>query len=61
MPVEHIWEEIREKHFYNQVFQSLDQVEDELCEGLVKLCSDTERLRSLTFFPHLRLLPLNAT
>lgn len=61
MPVEHIWEEIREKHFYNQVFPTLDQVEDVLCQGLVELCSDSDRLRSLTFFPHLRVLPLNAT
>lgn len=61
MPVEHIWEELRENHFYNQVFQSLDQVEDALCQGLLELCSDCDRLRSLTFFPHLRILPLNAT
>ena len=61
MPVEHIWEDIREKHFYNQVFPTLDQVEDVLCQGLVELCSDSDRLRSLTFFPHLRILPLNAT
>lgn len=60
MPVEHIWEDIRENHFYNQVFQSLDQVENVLCQGLVELCSDNDRLRSLTFFPHLRILPLNA-
>lgn len=61
MPVEHIWEDVRENHFYNQVFATLDLVEDVLCQGLVELCSDSERLRSLTFFPHLRLLPLNAT
>lgn len=61
MPVEHIWEDIREKHFYNQAFPTLDQVEDVLCQGLVELCSDSDRLRSLTFFPHLRILPLNAT
>jgi len=33
MAVEHIWEDIREKHFYNQVFQPLDQVEDELSKA----------------------------
>lgn len=27
MPVEHIWEEIRAKHFYNRIFNSLDAVE----------------------------------
>ena len=61
MPVEHIWEDIREKHFYNQVFPTLDQVEDVLCQGLVELCTNPAHLRSLTFFPHLRILPLNAT
>ncbi len=55
MPVEHIWEEIRENHFYNQVFQTLGPVEDVVCQGLLELCSDSDRLRSLTFFPHLRL------
>ncbi|MUL39388.1 transposase [Gloeocapsopsis dulcis] len=60
MPVEHIFPDVRENHFYNQVFATLGQVEDVLCQGLVELCSDSERLRSLTFFPHLRLLPLNA-
>ena len=32
--VEHVWEEIREKHFYNRVFNSLDAVSDTLCKGL---------------------------
>lgn len=56
MPVEHIWEDIRENHFYNRVYKSMDLVEDTLCAGLLELCSDAERLRSLTFFPHLRIL-----
>lgn len=56
MPVEHIWEDIREKHFYNHVYNSLDAVEEVLCPGLLELCSEPQRLSSLTFFPHLRLL-----
>jgi transposase len=55
MLVEHLWDEIREKHFYNRIFKSLDQVEDELNLGLVELLAEPERLRSLTFFPHLRI------
>jgi hypothetical protein len=55
MPVEHLWDEIREKHFYNRIFKSLSQVEDELNLGLVELLAEPERLRSLTFFPHLRM------
>lgn len=61
MPVEHIWEDIRENHFYNQAFSSLDQVEEKLAQGLVELSADSKRLSSLTFFPHLRVPPLNAT
>jgi len=36
-PVEHIWDEIREKWFANEVFNSLDAVEDRLVEALVAL------------------------
>jgi len=35
--VEHVWEEIREKHFYNHVFESLDAVLETLCKGLKEL------------------------
>ncbi|MBA2747140.1 MAG: transposase [Tatlockia sp.] len=61
MPVEHIWEEIGENHFYNQAFSSIAQVEDVLCQGLLELSSNCERLRSMTYFPHLKMLPLTAT
>lgn len=54
-PTEHIWEEIREKHFYNRVFESIDAVMDRLCQGLQDLMKIPERLRSMTYFPHLRL------
>jgi transposase len=39
-PVEHIWDEIREKWFTNEVFNSLDAVEDRLVEALVALGSE---------------------
>jgi transposase len=55
MPVEHLWDEIKEKHFHNRIFKSLSQVEDELNLGLVELLAEPERLQSLTFFPHLRI------
>lgn len=54
-PVEHIWEEVREKHFYNRVFDSMHDVIDTLCQGLRELMDMPERLRSLTNFPHLRI------
>lgn len=53
-PVEHIWEDIREKYFYNRVFQSMDDIVERLCEALNTLEGDPERITSMTYFPHLR-------
>jgi len=52
--VEHVWEEIREKHFYNHVFESLDAVLETLCKGLKELMDLPNKLRSMTNFPHMR-------
>lgn len=41
-PVEHIWDEIREKWFANEVFNSLEAVEDRLVEALVALENNRE-------------------
>ncbi|MUL36765.1 hypothetical protein BWI75_10490 [Gloeocapsopsis sp. AAB1 = 1H9] len=53
MPVEHVWDDIREKHFDNRIFKLLDMVEDTLCDALKELIDAPERLRSMTFFPHM--------
>jgi hypothetical protein len=53
-PVEHIWEEIREKAMPNTAFKSLAEVEQALCQELVALENAPDRLRSMTNFPHLR-------
>ena len=55
-PVEHVWEELREKQLSNLAFASLDDVIDKVCEGLNQLEADPERLRSLTYFPHFRMV-----
>jgi hypothetical protein len=55
-PVEHVWDELREKCFHNRVFSSLDGVIEMLCQGLTDLADDPQRLRSLTSFPHLNVL-----
>jgi hypothetical protein len=55
-PVEHLWDELREKYFHNRLFPSLDEVIEVLCQGLTDLAHDPERLRSLTRFPHLDVL-----
>ncbi len=53
-PVEHVWEEVREKHLPNLALASLDDVIDKVCAGLNQLEADSERLRSMTYFPHFR-------
>lgn len=36
-PIEHVWDELREKFFHNRVFKSLNALEDHLSEAL-KVC-----------------------
>jgi len=33
-PEEHLWDELREKHFHNRVFDSIDALEDHLVDAL---------------------------
>jgi hypothetical protein len=54
-PVEHLWEELREKYLHNLVFPSLEELIDVLCQALSELTEDTARLRSMMFFPHFRI------
>ena len=54
-PVEHVWEELREKQLSNLTFASLDEVIDKVCQGLNQLEDDPDSLRSLTYFPHFRM------
>ena len=60
-PVEHIWDEIREKWFVNRVFKSLDAVEDTLFEALVSIENDPIKMKNLTQFPWIFGGNLNAT
>ena len=52
-PVEHIWEELREKNLHNIAFDSLDAVEDTLCAGIRHLMDNQEKVRSMTGFDYL--------
>ena len=49
-PMEHIWDEIREKWFANEVFDSLDAVEERLVESLVALEQNQKLVASTTGF-----------
>lgn len=41
-PIEHVWDELREKFFHNRVFASLDMLEDQLALGLKTLEQNPE-------------------
>jgi DDE superfamily endonuclease len=43
-PVEHIWDELREKYFHNRIFSSLELLIDVLCQGLNALADDPDRI-----------------
>ena len=46
-PQEHIWDELREKYFHNQAFDSLDALEDQLVEGLRRLEQQPQIVKSI--------------
>ena len=60
-PQEHVWDEIREKEFPNRVFDTLTGVIRQLEQGLPELAADVQRVRSLTAWPWIVSLILNAT
>ncbi len=47
-PVEHLWDELREKEFANQVFETLGAVIAQAARGLKKMEEHPDGLRSLT-------------
>jgi len=46
-PVEHLWDELREKHFHNRTFSSLEHIEQHLVEVLPDFGRNTERIHSI--------------
>jgi transposase len=59
-PVEHLWDDIREKWFANTLFATLDAVEDQLVEALATLEREPARVASLSGFDWITAIPLNA-
>jgi putative transposase len=59
-PVEHVWDEVREKWFANRVFDSINAVEEQLISALKTLEEDATRVASLTGFDWIKSIPLNA-
>ena len=60
-PVEHLWDEVREKWFANEVFDSLTGVEDRLVEASVALERNQDLVASGTGFDWPFKCPLTAT
>jgi len=59
-PVEHVWEDIREKWFPNLVFDSLRAVEDRLVEALTTLEDDAQRVAQVAGFDWIISIPMKA-
>lgn len=53
-PIEMIWDELREKFFRNELFQTLNNVVDRLCEGLLHISNDKNKVKSITGWGWLR-------
>lgn len=50
-PVEHIWDELREKCFHNKVFESLDALEDDLVFALLAMENTPAVIESISGWP----------
>ncbi len=50
-PVEHLWDDLREKCFHNKVFNSIDALEDDLAIGLLAMENTPEVIKSITNWP----------
>jgi transposase len=50
-PVEHLWDELREKRFHNRAFDSIAALEDHLEVSLRDLENDPDRVRSIVAWP----------
>ena len=59
-PVEHLWDDVREKWFSNRVFASLSAVEEQLVTALLALEADPLPVASLAGFPWITHIPLKA-
>ena len=46
-PVEHVWDELREKHFHSRVFDSLDALEDQLEVALRNFEGNAQMVKSI--------------
>ncbi len=50
-PVEHLWDDLREKSFHNRVFDSIDALEGHLESALRDMEMDHQRVHSIVAWP----------
>jgi hypothetical protein len=50
-PVEHLWDDLREKSFHNRVFKNIDALERHLSTSLRDMELDDQRVRSIVAWP----------
>jgi len=50
-PVEHLWDDLREKSFHNRIFDSIDALEIHLESSLLAMELDHPRVRSIVAWP----------
>ena len=50
-PMEHLWDDLREKSFHNRVFDSIDALENHLEASLREMEHDRDRVRSIVAWP----------
>jgi len=58
-PVEHIWDDIREKETANIVFDTIAQAITAVSRGIRRLIANPKQLSSMTMFPHIKEVVLN--
>jgi transposase len=59
-PIEHVWDELREKFFHNRVFKSLDALEDHLALALKTLEENPINVKSIVSWPWIMAALLNS-
>lgn len=50
-PVEHLWDDLREKSFHNRVFDSIDALENHLEQELAAFEENSQRAKYITHWP----------
>ena len=50
-PVEHLWDDLREKSFHNRVFDSIESLEDHLEQALADFEKSPKRTQGITAWP----------